>query len=59
MQHEVTMEEWVERLRAIGVNETAMLQWHKLFESENPAGHQSFLQWLGVSAEKITEIRRK
>ena len=58
MKNKVTIEEWVERFRAIGLDEAAMQKWHKLFERENPAGHQSFLEWLGLSAEKITEIRQ-
>ena len=58
MKHEVTVDEWVKRFRAIGLDEAAMQKWHKLFESENPTGHQSFLEWLGLPAEKITEIRQ-
>jgi hypothetical protein len=55
----VTVEEWVARFRAIGLDEAAMEKWHRLFERENPAGHQGFLKWLGLSAEKIKEIRVK
>ncbi|HEX9023735.1 MAG TPA: hypothetical protein VF799_07855 [Geobacteraceae bacterium] len=55
----VTVEEWVARFRAIGLDEAAMGKWHTLFERENPAGHQSFLEWLGLSAERIAEIRKK
>jgi hypothetical protein len=53
------VEEWVTRFRAIGLDEAAMEQWHRLFERENPAGHQNFLEWLGLSADKIREIRAK
>lgn len=59
MRQQVTVEEWVARFRAIGLDEAAMQKWHRLFEQENPEGHQSFLEWLGVPAEKITEIRKK
>ncbi|MDD2539894.1 MAG: hypothetical protein PHH28_02475 [Desulfuromonadaceae bacterium] len=59
MKHKVTVDEWVKRFRAIGLDETAMQNWHKLFEKENPDGHQSFLEWLGLPTEKITEIRQK
>ncbi len=55
----VTVEEWVDRFRAIGLDEAAMEKWHSLFERENPTGHQSFLEWLGLSAERIVEIRKK
>lgn len=59
MKRHVTVEEWVARFRAIGLDEAAMQKWHRLFEQENPEGHQSFLDWLGVPVEKITEIRKK
>jgi hypothetical protein len=59
MQGQVTVEEWVARFRAIGLDDAAMQKWHALFEQENPEGHQSFLEWLGLSAEKITDIRHK
>jgi hypothetical protein len=58
MEHKVTVDEWVNRFRAIGLDEAAMHKWHRLFERENPEGHQSFLEWLGLPAEKIAEIRR-
>jgi len=55
----VTVEEWVARFRAIGLDDAAMEQWHRLFERENPAGHRGFLEWLGLSAEQVREIRAK
>jgi hypothetical protein len=36
-----------------------MEKWHRLFEQENPVGHQSFLEWLGLPADRISEIRAK
>ncbi len=59
MEKRVTVEEWVARFRAIGLDDAAMERWHSLFERENPAGHESFLQWLGLPADRIAEIRRK
>lgn len=58
MKH-VTVDEWVKRFRAIGLDEAAMEKWHTLFERENPAGHQSFLEWLGLPPERVAEIRSK
>jgi len=43
--------------REIGLDEPAMKKWHKVFESKYPDGHQSFLEWLGVSATEIEKIR--
>lgn len=59
MSAKVTVEEWVARFKAIGLDQTAMEKWHRLFEQENPAGHQSFLEWLGLPAENISDIRTK
>ena len=58
MKHKVTADEWAKRFRAIGLDEAAMLNWHRLFEAENPEGHQSFLAWLGLPEGKIAEIRQ-
>jgi hypothetical protein len=59
MKTTVTVEEWVARFKAIGLDQAAMDKWHHLFEQENPAGHQSFLEWLGLPADRISEIRAK
>lgn len=59
MGHKVNKDEWVKRFRAIGLDEAAMQSWHRLFERENPEGHQSFLEWLGLAPEKVAKIRQK
>jgi hypothetical protein len=59
MKHNVMVDEWVKRFRAVGLDDAAMQKWHGLFEKENPDGHQGFLEWLGLPAEKITEIRQR
>ena len=59
MEKIVTVEEWTARFRAIGLDDAAMEKWHRLFERENPGGHQSFLEWLGLPADRIAEIRNK
>jgi hypothetical protein len=53
----VSMEEWVRRFRAVGLDDAAMKRWHGLFESEDPEGHRGFLQWLGVSDAEASLIR--
>lgn len=52
MNNQVNVEEWVKRFRDIGLDDAAMEKWHRLFELENPAGHQNFLEWLGVPLKK-------
>jgi len=59
MKNQVSLEEWVKRFRAIGLDDAAMEKWHRLFEQENPDGHQSFLEWLGLPEEEIKSIRAK
>jgi hypothetical protein len=59
MKNLVSVEEWVARFRAIGLDDAAMEKWHLLFEQENPDGHQSFLEWLGLPPERIREIRQQ
>lgn len=56
--NKVTVEEWAARFRAIGLDDAAMEKWHRLFERENPEGHQSFLEWLGLPPERVAAIRK-
>ena len=53
----VTKEQWKEMFRKIGLTEQQMLDWHRLFEKEHPQGHESFLRWLGLSADEIKKVR--
>ena len=55
----VTVEEWVEMFRAIGLTEPDMHKWHQEFERRHPDGHQGFLEWLGMPAGRIAEVRRE
>ena len=45
--------------RAIGLQDADMHKWHAEFERRFPEGHQSFLEWLDLPEERITEVRRK
>jgi hypothetical protein len=55
----VTVDEWVEMFRAIGLKESDMHKWHAEFERRHPEAHESFLEWLSLPEARITEIRRK
>ena len=59
MRNNITVTEWVEMFKAIGLTEAKMSEWHKLFETKYPDAHQSFLEWLGLDAKKIEQIRKK
>ncbi len=59
MKNHVNVEEWVAMFEEVGLDEPKREQWHKLFERRHPAGHQSFLEWLGLKPEDIDRIRSK
>jgi hypothetical protein len=54
----VTVDQWVEMFRAIGLDEARMHQWHEEFERRHPEAHQGFLEWLAVPADEVGRIRR-
>lgn len=55
----VTVDQWVELFRAIGLDEPDMHKWHTEFERRYPDGHQGFLEWLQLPAPRIADIRRQ
>lgn len=59
MKTTVNVNEWVAMFREIGLDQTQMEQWHKVFEIRHPAAHQGFLEWLGLKPEEIDRIRSK
>jgi hypothetical protein len=59
MSKQVSVSEWTAMFREIGLDHGQMEQWHKVFEKRHPAGHQGFLEWLGLSAEEVDRIRAK
>lgn len=50
---------WVELLRASGMTDEAMDQWHRDFESQAPEKHQRFLEVIGLPAGEIAALRRR
>lgn len=59
MTKQITVTEWVAMFRDIGLDQAQMEQWHKRFESQHPADHQRFLEWLGLKPDEIDRIRSK
>jgi hypothetical protein len=57
MKKHVNVNEWVAMFQEIGLDQAKRKQWHKLFETRHPDGHQSFLEWLGLPPKEIDEIR--
>ena len=56
---QMNVDRWVEVFRAIGLEDDDMHKWHGEFEQRYPDGHQSFLEWLELPAERIANIREK
>ncbi len=53
----VDKEMWVQMLRAVGMDEQGMVDWHAEFERRAPASHQEFLASLGIAEDEIQKIR--
>ncbi|MBF0144817.1 MAG: MerR family transcriptional regulator [Magnetococcales bacterium] len=53
------VDQWVALLRAAGMTEADMCQWHREFELRAPHAHRDFLFSLGLEEEKVIEIRRQ
>ena len=53
----INKERWVEIMRAAGLTEQDMQNWHIQFEKMEPESHQEFLESLGIGAAEIKEIR--
>lgn len=50
-------QQWVAILKASGMDEDAMRQWHIEFERAMPEAHQDFLESLGIDEIQIKHIR--
>ncbi len=54
----VTKERWVEIMKAAGLSDDDMLNWHRKFEELEPNEHQKFLESLSITPDEITRIRK-
>ena len=50
-------ERWVEIMRAAGLTDEDMHNWHIQFEKMEPEAHREFLESLGIEAPEIEKIR--
>lgn len=51
-------QQWVDILRASGMNDEDMRNWHVEFEASMPQAHEDFLQSLGIDAWQRAAIRK-
>ncbi len=54
----ITKETWVSLLRAAGLDDEGMKNWHIEFEKASPEGHQDFLESIGIDEHEIGLIRQ-
>jgi len=57
MTRGLTREKWTTLLRASGMTDEDMLQWHVEFERLFPDDHHAFLESLGITSKDIDAIR--
>ncbi len=53
----ITKDVWISILRAAGLDEAGMKNWHVEFEKTSPDAHQEFLESIGIGKHEITAIR--
>jgi MerR family transcriptional regulator, thiopeptide resistance regulator len=53
----ISKERWVDIMRAAGLSDQDMQNWHKQFEKMEPEAHQEFLESLGIKTDEIKKIR--
>jgi DNA-binding transcriptional MerR regulator len=53
----LTKDSWVALLRAAGLEDEGMRNWHIEFEKSSPEAHQDFLESIGIGPEEIASIR--
>jgi hypothetical protein len=58
MKNNINKEQWIALFQELGLDEAAMQRWHHQFESRHPEAHQGFLEWLGLKAEEVAQIRQ-
>lgn len=56
-QSPMNRERWSRLLRAAGLSEAALSQWHADFEQSEPIEHQHFLEFLNIPEADIRQIR--
>ena len=53
----ITKKTWVALLRAAGLDDAGMKNWHIEFEKTSPEGHQDFLESIGIEEDEVAAIR--
>ena len=56
-QEMIDKDRWTDIMKAAGLDEQDMKNWHHQFERMEPDAHQEFLESLGIDADEIGKIR--
>jgi DNA-binding transcriptional MerR regulator len=56
-QPAMTRKRWTAIMRAAGMSDPDMRQWHREFEAREPEAHQEFLESLDIDAGEVKRIR--
>ena len=54
----ITKDQFVALLNEAGITDAQKQRLHALFESRHPEQHQAFLEYLGLPATAVSEIRQ-
>lgn len=57
MKDTITKDQFVAVLEAAGIDAAQREKFHREFERQQPAAHERFLAWLGLSAGEAARIR--
>ena len=55
----INKDQFVSVLNAAGITDDQKHRLHAAFEKQLPQGHQAFLEWLGLPAETVRQIREQ
>lgn len=55
--HHLTKDQFVAILEAAEITSALREKFHAAFERQQPAAHQQFLEWLGLPAGAIAQVR--
>lgn len=58
LEPDMTKQRWTAIMEAAGMNDEDMMNWHREFETREPAAHQEFLESLNISKQEIASIRK-
>ena len=56
-QPAMNKQRWTSIMRAAGMDDTDMRNWHREFEAREPSAHQEFLESINIEPKEVSRIR--